>query len=176
MDAEMGETGGEDTEEERGAMPMQANEEAPATAVPEVSSETQQAPPQVEGRRTQLKIIRENIEFLSGEIGSFRKKHEASAKKLEVQVASLRKELVTHVRSHDLGEHVKSHERDTKRLEKQIVSLRNELAAVRSQVAKEADKSRTREEAVLLRILEKIRTTKPSKKPARKSRKPRKKA
>lgn len=173
MTAETGESEGGGTEEERssswGEIPTQPNEETPAAQAPEVSGVTPPAPPQAGGRRTQLKIVRESIESLSKEVGSFRRSHEASTKKVEAHLASLRKELATHVRSKELGKHVKSHEADTKRLEKQIAALRNELVSLKSQMAKEAAKSRAREEAALSRIIAKAKTTKPSRKPKAKS-------
>jgi chromosome segregation ATPase len=173
MTAETGESEGGGTEEEgsstSGAIPEQPNEETPAAQGPEVSSVTPPAPPQAGGRRTQLKIVRESIESLSNEVESFRRSHEASTKKVEAHLASLRKELATHIRSKDLGEHVKSHKADTKRLEKQIAALRNELASLESQVAKEAAKSRAREEAAFSRIIAKVKTTKPPRKPKAKS-------
>jgi chromosome segregation ATPase len=164
------ETGGSgDTEEAsvaQGAAPVQPIEEAVAAPAPEVASVTPQAQAQpVEGRRTQLKIVRETVQSLSRDIGNFRRSHEVSVKRLEKQVASLRKELAVHARSKDLGNHVKSHEADTKRLEKQVTTLRNELVALKNQIAKEAAKSRAREEAVLSKVLAKVRTAKPSKKP-----------
>jgi chromosome segregation ATPase len=125
---------------------------------------TTEAPPQVEGRRTQLKIVRETIQSLSSDIARFRKSHEASSKRLEAQVASLRKELATHTRSKDLGNHVKSHESDTKRLEKQVATLRSELTSLKAHVSKEAAKSRAKEEAAFSRMLAKVRAQKPSKK------------
>lgn len=171
----VGSEGVEDTEAEeqnnitQEAAPAEPFQEAPAQAT-EIS-ETPQAPPQaVEGRRTQLKIVRETVQSLSRDVGSFRKSHELSTKKLEKQVASLRKELAVHARSKDLSNHVKSHESDTKRLEKQVATLRNELVSIKSQIAKEAAKSRVREEAVLSKMLAKVRTTpKRSKKPPTKS-------
>jgi chromosome segregation ATPase len=164
------ETGGSGETEEgsaaQGAAPVQPIEETVEAPAPEFAGVTPQAPPQpVEGRRTQLKIVRETVQSLSRDVGSFRKSHEASVKRLEAQVASLRKEFAVHARSKDLGNHVKSHESDTKRLEKQVASLRSDLVALKSQIAKEAAKSRVREEAVLSRILAKVRTAKPSKKP-----------
>ena len=141
------------------------SEEMPAA--PEMSGETAPAAPQTEGRRTQLRIVRENLQSLSTEVGRFRKSHEVSTKKLEAQVTSLRKDLAKHVRSKDLGVHVKSHEIGTKRLEKQIASLRSDLASLKSQMAKDAAKSRAREEAALSKIFAKVRA--PAKKPQAKS-------
>ena len=144
-------------------LPMQPNEEMESHA-PEETSETPAAVSQPEGRRTQLRRVRDSIQILSNEVGRFRKSHEASTQKLEAQVASLRKDLATHVRSSDLGKHLKSHEAGNKRLEKQIASLRSELVSLRSQMAKDAAKSRAREEAVLSRIRTKIKTSRPAKK------------
>ena len=157
------ETGGSgDTEEgstAQGEAPVQPSEEAPQA--PEVAV-VPEAKPQLEGRRTQLKIVRESIQSLSRDVGSFRKSHEASLKRLESQVASVRRELAAHARSKDLGKHVKSHEAGTERLEKQVATLRSDLAAVKSHLAKEVAKSRAKEEASLARILAKV-TPKPAK-------------
>ncbi|MGA2664842.1 MAG: hypothetical protein ABSF83_07865 [Nitrososphaerales archaeon] len=111
---------------------------------------------QGEGRRTQLKILRENVGSLNRDVGSFRKSHEASAKRLEAQIAALRKDLATHTRSKDLGDHVKSHEAGTKRLEKQVASLHGELAGLKSSIAKDAARSRAKQEATLAKILAKV--------------------
>lgn len=160
-------TSGGGTEEEnisQGAAPGQPTEAAAAQAPVEVGAPTQAPPQATAGKRTQLKIVRETIESLSKDINSFRKSSEASVKRLEAQVTSLRKELAVHTRSKDLGEHVKSHESDTKRLEKQIATLRSDLAGLKSHVSKEAAKSRAKEEAALSRVLAKVRP-KPSKKP-----------
>jgi len=149
-------------------MPAQPTEEMPAAQAPEVSV-TPSAPPRAEGRRTQLKVVRDSIQILSNEVGRFRRSHEVSTKKLEGQVASLRKDLATHIHSKDLGVHVKSHEADTKRLEKQIATLRTELVSLKSQMVKDAAKSRAREEATLSKIAAKIRTAGPAKKLRRKT-------
>jgi chromosome segregation ATPase len=148
-----------------GEIPTQPNEEIPAAQAPEVTSAAPPTPPKAGGRRTQLRIVRESVQSLSKEVGSFRKSHEASTKKLEAHLASLRKDLATHVRSKDLGHHIKSHEADTERLEKQIATLRNELVSLKSYMAKEAAKSRAWEEAALSRISAKAKTVRPSRKP-----------
>jgi ribosomal protein L29 len=167
MSGESGEGEGMGTEEEPSTgpveMPMQSNEEMPETQAPEESSEAPPTVPQPEGRRTQLRRVRDSIQILSNEVGRFRKSHEVSAKKLEAQVASLRKELAAHARSNDMGAHIKSHDVSNRRLEKQISSLRNELVSLRSQMAKEAVKSRAREEAALSRIMAKVKTSRPAK-------------
>ncbi len=164
------ESGGSgDTEEgstAQGGAPVQPSEQA--AQAPEAGV-TPQVGPRVEGKRTQLRIVRENIESLSRDVGRFMKSHEASAKRLEAQIASFRKEFTAHARSKDLGNHVKSHEAGSKRLETQVATLRNELAALKSHIAKETAISRAREEAALSRILAKV-SAKPSK-PAKHSKK-----
>ena len=97
------------------------------------------------------------------------KSHDASAKRLEAQIASRRKELAARTRSKDLGNHAKSHEAGSKRLEKQVATLRNELAALKNHIAKEAARGRAKQEAALSRILAKV-SAKPSK-PAQRSKK-----
>jgi len=155
------ETGGSrDTEEENtwegntgeAIPPMQTGE---AAGTPEAEVATQ-AGPQVEGRRTQLRILRENIQSLSKNVGNFRKSHEGSAKRLEKQVATLRNELAAHARSKGVGSLSKSQEASTKKLEKEVATLRNELAALRSTIAKDAARSRTKQEAMLSKILAKV--------------------
>jgi ribosomal protein L29 len=165
----------EGTEEEVSAEPVEIAPEP----VEEMMADTQEtssgapsAAQEAGGRRTQFRIVRESIQALSVEVGRYRKSHEASAKKLEAQVTSLRKDLATHIHSKDLGVHVKSHEAGNKRLEKQIASLRGELASLKGQMAKEAAKSRAKQEATLSRILAKVKTAKPKSK-AKASRKKR---
>jgi len=126
-----------------------------AARAPEAGPATQPGP-QVEGRRTQLRILRENIHSLSKDVGSFRKSHEASTKKLEGQVAKLRSELAAHTRPKKIGTLSKSHEASTKRLEKEVASLRNELAALRSSIVRDAARSKAKQEAMLSKILAKI--------------------
>ncbi len=164
------ETGGSgDTEEENtgeAMPPMQTGEAAAQT--PEAEAATQ-AGPQVEGRRTQLRILRENIQSLSKDVGDFRKSHEGSTKRLEKQVATLRNELAAHTRSKSVGNLSKSHEASTKRLEKEVATLRNELAALKSNIAKDAARSRAKQEAILSKILAKISDK--ASKPARSAKK-----
>jgi len=45
------------------------------------------------GRRAALKIIRQHVESVSKDLAGFRKSHEASTKRLEKQVSSLRNDL-----------------------------------------------------------------------------------
>jgi len=168
MSFEPGESEAESNEEQMGTAPSEMAseevEEEPSAESPEVSGEARQAPSQAGGRRTQLRIVRESIQALQVEVGRYRKSHEATAKKLEAQVATLRKELAFHARSQDLGAHTKSHVSDTKRLEKQMASLRSDLSSLKSQMAKEAAKSRAREEAALSKIIAKVKAPRPAKK------------
>ncbi len=152
------------TEEETMAapavMPEESIEEEESEA-PEVSEATP-ATSQAGGRRSQFRIVRETIQALEIELGHYRKSHDASAKKLEAQMASLRKDIATHVRAKDLSTHFKAHQADTKRLEKQMASLRSELVSLKSQMAKEAAKSRAREEAALSKIVAKVKAARPA--------------
>ena len=141
--------------------PMQTGESAART--PEAGVATP-AGPQVEGRRTQLRILRENIQSLSKDVANFRKSHEGSTKRLEKQVATLRNELAAHARSKGVGNLSKGHEASTKRLEKEVATLRNELAGLKSSIAKDAARSRAKQEAILSKILAKVsaRASKPA--------------
>jgi len=131
---------------------------------PEGSGEAAPTAPQPEGRRTQLRKVRDSRQILANEVGRIRKSHELNTKKLESQVASLRKELAIHARASDMGAHLKSHAAGSKALEKQVASLRSELASLRGQMAKEAAKSRAREEAALSRIVKAAKASRPAKK------------
>ena len=157
-------------QDETSTQPM---EEMPAAQGPEMSGEATPAQPLAGGRRTQLKIVRESVESLSRDVGHLRKSSEASAKKLEAHMKSLRKEMGAHTHSKDLGEHAKSHRADTQRLEKQLSTLRKELASFKSQMAKEAAKSRAREEAALARFTAKVKAAAPKKPRAKPSKKKR---
>jgi hypothetical protein len=164
MTAETAESGGSSEEENmraQGEMSTQPTEEVQAPL--ESPGEAAPTQPQVGGRRTQLKIVRESVESLSREVGHLRKSSEASTKKLETHLKSLRKELGAHSRSKDLGEHIKSHRTDTARLEKQMASLRKDMAALRSQMAKEAARSRAQSEAALAKLVAKVKVAKPKK-------------
>jgi hypothetical protein len=127
-------------------------------------SEAPRAAPRAEGRRTQLRRVSDSLQILSTEVGRFRKSHEVGVKSLGAQVASLRKEFTTHVRSKDSGAHARAHAVDTARLEKQISLLRSDLASLKTTIAKDAAKSRAREEAALSRIIAKAKASRPAKK------------
>lgn len=127
---------------------------------------TAQARPQSgEGRRTQLRIVRENIQSLSKDVGGFRKSHEVSIKSLEKQLTSLRKELAARAGANDTGSLGKSYKASAKRVEKQVASLRKELSALKSGIAKDAARSRAKQEVILSKILAKVsvRSSKPAK-------------
>jgi len=174
LTAETEESEGGGSEEEKmsaeGEMSTQPAEEMQAPQ--ESLGEATPAQPQA-GRRTQLKIVREGVESLSREVGRLRKSSEANSKKMEAHMKSLRKEFGAHTHSKELGEHVKSHQAGTERLEKQLATLRKELASFKSQLAKDAAKSRAREEAALARIAAKVKAAEPKKlrtKPSKKKR------
>src|ERR1700730_9178848 len=114
------------------------------------------AAPQVEGRRTQLRIVRENIQSLSNDVGNFQRRHEVTTKRLDKQLSTLRGELAAHTRSKDIGNLSKEYKASTKRLEKQVATLRNELAALKSNIAKDAARSRAKRDAMLSKILAKV--------------------
>ncbi len=134
------------------------------------TTDTQVPAPQAEGKRTQLKIVRQNIETLSSDIGNFRRVHENSLKRVEAQIGSIRKDLAEHTRSKTLENHAKSQDASNKKLEKQVATLRAELAAVKASIAKDAARSRAKEEATLARILAKVSAKPKSAKPAKKKR------
>jgi ABC-type phosphate transport system auxiliary subunit len=158
-------------EEESTGVPMPAEGTTEGATQSTEAGAATQAGPQAEGRRTQLKIVRENIHSLSNDVGSFRKSHETSIKKLEKQVAALRSELAAQTVSKDVANFRKNHDVSAKRLEKQIATLRNELAALKSSIARDAARSRAKQEATLSRILAKV-SAKPAKsKPAKSTKK-----
>ena len=156
---------GESSEEEN----ISAQEEMSTQPVEEMSThpegpaEGPPAPPQAAGRRTQLKVVRESVESLSREVGHLRKSSEANTKKLEAHLKSLRKELGAHTRSKDLGQHAKSHRADTARLEKQMASLRKDMASLKSEMAKEAARSRVHSEAAFAKFAAKVKAAKQQK-------------
>ena len=154
---------------------MPVAETSEGTAQPQGAEMPAQTGPQVEGKRTQLRIVRENIQSLSNDVGSFSKTHEASSKKLEKQIASLRSELGAQALSKDVGSLRKSHEASSKRLEKQVATLRSELAALKGNIAKDAARSSAKQEAALAKILAKV-SIKPKPAKAAKSSKPAKSA
>lgn len=114
-----------------------------------------QSPP-TEGKRTQLKVVRENIQILSKDIGNFRRSHDSSLSRLEGDVASLRRDLAAHTRSKELANHAKLQDAANKRLEKQVATLRSDLAALKASAARDAARSRARQEAMLSKILAKV--------------------
>jgi hypothetical protein len=164
LTAETDESEGEGSEEEKmsaqGEMSTQPTEEMQTPS--ESLGEATPAQPQA-GRRTQLKIVREGVESLSKEVGRLRKSSEANAKKMEAHLKSLRKDLGTHTHSKDLGEHLKSHKADTARLQQQMASLRKEVTLLKSQMVKEAAKSRKQQEAAFAKFATKVKAAKPKK-------------
>jgi hypothetical protein len=159
LDSETGEgTEGESTGGGGGdeAMPPPAAMGSEGGTTQPQQTEAPAEAPQIEGRRTQLRIVRENIEYLSRDIGNFRRSHQGSIKKLEKQVAALRSELSAQTLSRDVGSFRKSHEASSRRMEKQVAALRSELAALKISIAKEAARTRAKQEATLSRIMAKV--------------------
>ena len=163
MTAETAESEGSSEEEKISTQEEMSTEPVEEVSTPESITEAPPTQPQTEGRRTQLKIVRESVESLSREVGHLRKSSEANTKKLEAHLKSLRKDLGAHTRSKDLGEHVKSHRADTARLEKQVASLRKDMASLKSEMAKEAARSRAHSEAALAKFAAKVKAAKPKK-------------
>jgi hypothetical protein len=133
------------------------DEETPKATEPEMPMESAQTAPTTEGRRTQLRIVRENLDSLSNQIGAFRKRHDTSIKSLEKQVTSLRSQLSAQTLSKDVGSFRKSHDASSKKMEKQVVAIRKEMAELRSSIAKDAAKTRAKQEAMLAQILAKVK-------------------
>ena len=63
--------------------------------------------------------------------------------------------------SRDLAGLRKSHEAGSNRLEKQVASLRNEVNALKSHIAKESARARSKQEASFTRIMSKLSSPKP---------------
>jgi ribosomal protein L29 len=150
-------------------MPSQGTTEA--AAQPMGTEMPAQAGPPVEGKRTQLKIVRENIQALAGDIGNFRRSHQTSVARLEKQIASLKKELASQTVSKDVGSLMKSHDASTRKLEKQVSTLRAELASLKSGIAKDAARNRAKQEAILNKILAKVSVKPKPAKPAKSAKK-----
>lgn len=154
-------------------------EKATETEVPTSSEQPAEAPvaeaaaaPQSEGRRTQLRIVREGVEDLRTDVWKLTRSHESRTSKLEAQVKSLREELSAHARSKELTEMVKKHSAETKALHKEVKSLHEELAALKSSTAKDAARTKAREEAAFSRILAKVsKKTATAKAPAKRKKK-----
>jgi hypothetical protein len=161
------ETGGDESAEDNVSEMAPAEQPAEAPVQPTEAAPAPQ--PQVEGRRTQLKVVREHLETLTADVWNFKRSSQASAKRLETKVESIRKDLGDYRRSRDISDHVKSSEASAKRLDKQVTALRNELAALKASIATESARTRARDEAALSRILSKV-SSKP-KKPAKTTRK-----
>jgi len=158
---------GSEEKDAQGMTSTQPVGEMPAPQVPETEAMAAPAQPRATGRRAQLKLVREHIQSLSKDVGNFRKSHEASTKRMQAELESMRKELAKQPKG--LSEHLKGHQVDTKRLEKQISGLRTELASFKKQMAKEAAKSRVREEAAISRIVAKLKAPAPKKPRAKRS-------
>ncbi len=79
---------------------MEGENTGPQETAEESGTESKVAPKKRSGgRRAALRIVRENVEQVSKELGNFRKTHEASSKRLEKQIAALRSDIAA-LKSH----------------------------------------------------------------------------
>ena len=86
----------------------------------------------------------------------------AALRILREEVGSLGKEIVTFRMSMDAS---------SKKLEKQVASLQSEVAALKSHIAKEGVRARTKQEALLTKILARVNAPKPKPKATKKTKK-----
>ncbi|HVB12602.1 MAG TPA: hypothetical protein VNE86_05670 [Nitrososphaerales archaeon] len=71
----------------------------------------------------------------------------------------------------DITSFRKTHEVSSKKLEKQVSSLRSEVAALKSHIAKDGARARTKQEALLSKILAKMNAPKAKSQPKKKAKK-----
>ncbi len=110
------ESGGmEAPERESGSSGQEMGEESVASSASKPKVKTG-------GRRAALRILRENVDSVSKDLASFRKNHEASSKRLEKQVASLRNE-VTSLKSFISKENARAKGKQEALLNKVITKL-----------------------------------------------------
>src|SRR5487761_923009 len=136
MEEEQSTTGEEETQmgEMQGSMEAPQEEETGTTEAP-----MEEAAPKKKlgGRRAALKIVRENVERVSKDLGNFRKSNEASAKRLEKQLAQLRSDISA------LKSHVaKEAGRDRRLKSRKKLLLRNPLLHLRNTNRKGKSKPR----------------------------------
>ena len=74
------------------------------------------------GRRAALRIVRENVEQVSKELGNFRKSHEASSKRLDKQIAALRSD-ISALKSHLAKETTRVREKQDATLSKLLAKF-----------------------------------------------------
>lgn len=74
------------------------------------------------GRRAALRILRENVDSVSKDIANFRKTHEASSKKIEKQVSSIKNEVAS-LKSFFAKENAKLRSKQEAQLSKIIAKL-----------------------------------------------------
>jgi hypothetical protein len=86
---------GEESESSTGGMEERESGQEGMGESQEGGEESTQAQrkPKTSGRRAALRIVRENVERVSKDVASFRKSHEASSKRLEKQMTTLRSEV-----------------------------------------------------------------------------------
>jgi hypothetical protein len=84
--------------------------EAPSSIEEEAGAATAAPKKKVSGRRAALKIVRENVERVSKDLGTFRKSSESSTKRLEKQLAQLRSD-ISALKSHVAKEATRAREK-----------------------------------------------------------------
>ncbi len=74
------------------------------------------------GRRAALRIVRENVERVSKELGNFRKTGDASSKRLEKQLAAIRSDIAA-LKSHIAKETARAREKQDATLSRLVARL-----------------------------------------------------
>jgi hypothetical protein len=118
-------------EEEASTSGTEEREEAPAEITEPVAPETKAPQRKAGGRRAALRIVREGVERVSKELGTFRKAHDASSKRLEKQIAALRSD-ISALKSHVAKETAKAREKQDATLAKVLSKLSAPKAAKKS--------------------------------------------
>jgi len=134
---------GTEMEEEResesmGSGGMESHEESSSSgqemAAESVASSASKTKSKGGGRRAALRILRENVDSVSKDLAGFRKTHEASSKKLDKQVSSLRNEVAS-LKSFISKENARSKAKQEALLNKVITKVneqKSKVAAVRA--------------------------------------------
>ncbi len=123
--------------EETSTSGMEEREEATITEAP--MAEVKVAPKKAGGRRAALRIVREGVERVSRDLGTFRKSQEASAKRLEKQIAALRSDIAA-LKSHVAKETARVREKQDATFSKVLSKLSAPKAAKKPAGKKKASK------------------------------------
>jgi len=107
------ESGGMESSESTSGQGMESGSEMASAGKPKSKSG---------GRRAALRILRENVDGVSKDLANFRKNHEASSKRIEKQVSSLRNE-VTSLKSFISKENARGKEKQEALLNRVLAKL-----------------------------------------------------